>query len=78
VLKSVSEAAKAFDIQIHLLQAHDDAELDAAFGSLRQMGAAALLIANDPFFNSRAEKLAELTARFKVPAIYQYREKRAD
>ena len=73
VLKNVSEAAKAFDIQIHLLQAHDDAELDAAFGSLRQMGAAALLIANDPFFNSRAEKLAELTARFRVPAIYQYR-----
>ena len=37
------------------------------------MDAAALLIANDPFFNSRAERLAELGARFRVPAIYQYR-----
>ena len=73
VLRNVSEAAGALEIQIHLLQAHDDAELDSAFGSLRQMDAAALLIANDPFFNSRAEKLAELGARFRVPAIYQYR-----
>jgi len=73
VLRNVSEAAGALEIQIHLVQAHDDAELDSAFGSLRQMDAAALLIANDPFFNSRAEKLAELAARFTVPAIYQYR-----
>ena len=73
VLRNVSEAAGALEIQIHLLQAHNDAELDSAFGSLRQMDAAALLIANDPFFNSRAEKLAELGARFRVPAIYQYR-----
>ena len=73
VMQNGSEAARAFDIKMHLLKAHDDAELDAAFASLRQMGAAALLIANDPFFNSRAEKLAELTARFRVPAIYQYR-----
>jgi putative ABC transport system substrate-binding protein len=73
VLRNVLEAAGALEIQIHLLQAHDDAELDSAFGSLGQMDAAALLIANDPFFNSRAEKLAELAARFRVPAIYQYR-----
>jgi putative ABC transport system substrate-binding protein len=32
-----------------------------------------LAIGNDPFFNSRSEKLAELTRRHSVPAIYQYR-----
>ena len=45
-----------------------------AFASLGQLGAAALLIANDPFFNSRSDKLAELTIRFRIPAIYQYRQ----
>jgi putative tryptophan/tyrosine transport system substrate-binding protein len=74
VLREVQEAARSFNIQLHFLQAHSDAELDMAFGSLRQLGAAALLIANDPFFNSRADKLAELTVRFRIPTIYQYRQ----
>jgi putative ABC transport system substrate-binding protein len=74
VLREVQEAARSFSIQIHLLQARGDAELDMAFGSLRQVGALALLIANDPFFNSRSDKLAELTVRFRIPAIYQYRQ----
>jgi putative tryptophan/tyrosine transport system substrate-binding protein len=74
VLREVQEAARSFNIQLHFLQAHSDAELDMAFGSLRQLGAAGLLIANDPFFNSRADKLAELTVRFRIPTIYQYRQ----
>ena len=74
VLKEVQEAARSFDIQLHLLQARSDTELDVAFASLGQLGAAALLIANDPFFNSRSDKLAKLTVRFRIPAIYQYRQ----
>ena len=74
VLREVQEAARSFNIQVHFLQARSDTELDVAFASLGQLGAAALLIANDPFFNSRSDKLAELTIRFRIPAIYQYRQ----
>jgi putative tryptophan/tyrosine transport system substrate-binding protein len=39
-----------------------------------QLGAVALLIANDPFFTSRSDKLAQLILRFWIPEIYQYRQ----
>jgi putative ABC transport system substrate-binding protein len=38
------------------------------------MRADGLVIGGDPFFNSRSEQLGALTARHKVPAIFQFRE----
>jgi putative tryptophan/tyrosine transport system substrate-binding protein len=74
VLREVEEAARSFNIQVHILRARSDMELDVAFGSWAQLNATALLIANDPFFNSRSDKLAKLIVRFRIPAIYQYRQ----
>jgi hypothetical protein len=51
-----------------LLDASSD--FDAAFVTLRQRQAGALVIGADPFFNSRSEQLAQLAARHAVPAIY--------
>jgi hypothetical protein len=42
--------------------------------TLSHMGAGALVISTDPFFNSRNEQLAELTVRFAVPEIFSYPE----
>ena len=47
---------------------------DAAFASLVQLHAGALLVGNDPFFNIRREQLVALASRQAVPAIYERRE----
>src|SRR5262249_14036188 len=51
-----------------------DADIDAAFASLAQHQAGALLVGADPFFNVRRDRLIALAARHAVPAIYQFRD----
>jgi putative ABC transport system substrate-binding protein len=67
-------AARTLGVQLHVLKASTERELDTAFASLVQLGASALVISNDTFFTSRSEQLAALTARHAVPTIFQYRE----
>ena len=73
-LKDVQEAARALGQQIHILHASNEAELEAAFTTARQVGAGALLVAADPFFNSRRTYIIGLAARQAIPAIYEQRE----
>jgi putative tryptophan/tyrosine transport system substrate-binding protein len=56
------------------LHAGSEAELEAAFETLRQVGAGALLVAGDPFFNSRRAYIIALAGRHAIPAIYEQRE----
>jgi putative ABC transport system substrate-binding protein len=71
---AIEAAANALDVDILLARASNDSELVEAFEFLRRMRVGALAIGNDPFFNSRSSRLAELTLRHALPAIYQYRE----
>ena len=57
----------------HILKASSESEIDAAFATLVQLHADALVVGSDPFFNSRRELLVALAARHGVPAIYQSR-----
>jgi putative tryptophan/tyrosine transport system substrate-binding protein len=72
--RDVQKAARAKGVQFSILKASTESEIDAAFASLVQLQAGALLVGADPFFNSRREKLVALSARFAVPAIYEWRE----
>jgi putative ABC transport system substrate-binding protein len=63
------EAARVLGMQIHVLRANSDRDLDAAFATLSQVRAGALLISGDPFFTSRQDRLVALTARHAVPAM---------
>jgi putative ABC transport system substrate-binding protein len=72
--KNVLAAAEVVGQKLLVVQAHTDSELEAAFVTLVQQRAGALVVAADPFFVSRREKLVELAARQKVPAIYTLRE----
>jgi hypothetical protein len=56
-------------VQLHLLKASTESEIDAAFVSLVQRQAGALLIATDPFFGSRRELILALATRHAVPAM---------
>jgi len=74
VTRDLLAAAGALGVAIHFLNASTEADFDTAFAALHEMKAGALVIGTDTFFNSENAKLGALTARHKVPAIYQYRE----
>ncbi len=74
IIRDVQEAARAKGVQLHVLKAATEGEIDAAFASLVQLQAGALVVGADPFFNSRREQLVALAARHAVPAIYEARD----
>jgi putative tryptophan/tyrosine transport system substrate-binding protein len=74
ISRAVQTAAHSLGLQSNVLQASSDRDFDAVFASLLQMRADGLVIGGEPFFNSRSEQLGGLTARHKVPAIFQFRE----
>jgi putative ABC transport system substrate-binding protein len=74
IIKDVQEAARAKGVQLHVLKAGSESEIDAAFPALVQLQAGGLVVGTDPFFNSRREQLVSLAARHTVPAIYEWRE----
>ena len=67
-------AARALGRQVRVLNASTGQEIDAAFTTLVQQGAGALLVSGDPFFDSQRDRLIVLAAHHAVPAIYQWRE----
>jgi putative tryptophan/tyrosine transport system substrate-binding protein len=74
MMRDVQEAARAKGVLLHTLKASTESEIDAAFASLVQRQAGALVVSADPFFNSRREQLVALAARYAVPAVYEWRE----
>ena len=74
MMRDVQEAARAKGVQLHILKAGTESEIDAAFATLVQLHAGALVVGTDPFFNSRREQLVALASRHAVPAIYEWRE----
>jgi putative ABC transport system substrate-binding protein len=74
VSKGVREAARAKAVQLQILKASTEGEIDAAFGTLMQLQADALVVGPDVFLHSRREQLEALEVRHTVPAIYEWRE----
>ena len=74
MIQDVQEAAREKGLQLDILKAGTESEIDAAFATLVQLHAAALVVGADPFFFSRRDQLVALAARHAVPAIYQGRE----
>jgi putative ABC transport system substrate-binding protein len=74
IMREMQEAARPMGVQLHVLKASTDGEIDDAFASLVQGHAGALLVATDPFITNRREQVVALAARHAVPAIYGFRE----
>jgi ABC-type uncharacterized transport system substrate-binding protein len=68
------EAARALGRQLLVLDASTASEIDAAFATMRQRRAGALLIGADPFFSSRLQQIVALAVRDAIPAMYVNRE----
>ena len=76
-LPEKTKAAKALGLQLSVLNASSDAEIDSAFSAAAQQHVSALVIGADSFFHGRREHLVELAARYALPTIYPYREEAA-
>ena len=74
VSKTLQEAARTLGLEIHVVNAATEREFGAAFATLVQQRADALIVASDPFFNARREELVALAAREGIPTIYEWRE----
>jgi putative ABC transport system substrate-binding protein len=73
VTRSMQEAAQTKGVELHILKASRESEIDSAFDALAGLHIGALVVAADPFYNTRAHQLVELTSRHAVPAIYEWR-----
>ena len=66
--------ARALGIQIPVLKASTEHDLDEAFAALRKLDAAGLVVPAEPFFDSQRERIVALAARYAVPMIAGLRE----
>jgi len=66
--------ARTLGLDLQVLQASTDLEIETAFASLAELRAGGLVIGTDGFLISRSAQLAALAMRHAVPAIFQYRE----
>jgi putative tryptophan/tyrosine transport system substrate-binding protein len=73
-LKDLQEAARSLGLQLDVLNASTESNIDTAFEALGQKRAVALTVAADPFFNSRRQQIVALAARHALSAIYEWRE----
>jgi putative tryptophan/tyrosine transport system substrate-binding protein len=72
-LKNLQEAARATNLQLQVLDASNDAQIEAAFETIAKDGAQGLVVTTDSFFVTRQAKLVGLTTRHKVPAMFSLR-----
>jgi putative ABC transport system substrate-binding protein len=76
--QELAEAARTVGRPIILLNASTDAELDAALATLVRQRVVAMLVAGDPFFDTRRDHIIAFAAQQKLPALYQSREYAVD
>jgi putative ABC transport system substrate-binding protein len=67
-------AAKSLGLELHVLNASIERDFDAAFAKLTELRAGGLTIAGAALFTGHIERLAALTVRHRLPAVYQRRE----
>jgi putative tryptophan/tyrosine transport system substrate-binding protein len=73
-LISAQEAARALGLQLLVLPASNPNDIAAAFATMRERRAGALLIGGDPYLASRIPEIAALTLRDAMPALFFNRE----
>jgi putative tryptophan/tyrosine transport system substrate-binding protein len=71
-IKVVQEAARTKGIQLPIVKAGTESEIDAAFASVVELNAGALFVGGHPFFAVRPEQFVALAARHAVPAMYMW------
>ena len=73
-LHELQETAGAIKRQISIVPASTVLDIETAFSNAAQQKAAALLVVQDPFYNSQREQIVALAAHHKLPVMYPLRE----
>jgi putative tryptophan/tyrosine transport system substrate-binding protein len=73
-LHELQETAGAIKRQINIVPASTVLDIETAFASVAQQKAAALLVVQDPFYNSQRDQIVALAAHHKLPVMYPLRE----
>lgn len=74
VVKNMQASAASLGLQLEVLNASTDDEIENAFKVAAQRPGTPLLVGPDPFYTSRRTKIASLQARYAVPTMYSVRE----
>ena len=73
-IQAVKEAAQTVGIDLRVLEASNDQEVEAAFARLAELQAGAIVVSGEPYFDSRRAAIVALAAKYAVPASYSWRE----
>jgi putative tryptophan/tyrosine transport system substrate-binding protein len=73
-MKDAEAAARAHGVRLHVLNVTSEHDIDAAFRTLLEVRAEALVVGSDPVFVSLSRKLVELMIRHAIPTVYYARE----
>ena len=71
--RNVQAAARTFGLELHVLNASTESDIDTVFTTLGQLRADGLIIGSDVLFSTLSEQLAALTLRHTMPAVFQER-----
>jgi putative tryptophan/tyrosine transport system substrate-binding protein len=74
VSNNLQEAARVLGLAIYVVNASTEREIDAAFATIKQRGAGALLVSADQFLTGRRDQLVALAAHHSLPALYSQRQ----
>ena len=74
MIRDMQDAARAKGVQLLIVQAGTESEIDAAFATLVQLHADALVVGTDVLFFRHREQIVALAARRAIPASYSLRE----
>ena len=72
-IRLMQEAARTKRVQLPVLKARTEDDIDTAFAALGQLQAGGLMVSPDQFLNSRFEQLAALETRYAIPTISEVR-----
>ena len=73
-VQELEAAARTIGKRLHVARASNDSELNLAFGTLLEQRVGALLVATDPYFDTRRDLIIAWAKQNRLPAMYQFRE----
>jgi putative ABC transport system substrate-binding protein len=73
-VKDMQTAAGVLRLQVNILNASIPGDIDLAFAAIAQEQLGGVLVANDPFLNSRVHQIAQLALIHRVPTVFPHRE----
>jgi ABC-type uncharacterized transport system substrate-binding protein len=72
--RAAEEAGRPRDQRVVIFKARRESEFEPVFAAMAAQHMDALIVASDPFFNSRRDQIVALANRYRIPAIYEWRE----